>query len=114
VPTSTTVRAVSSDSRARDIDGYLHALNAPDEKQRIEAMMQLGRLRAEQSVDVLSGMLSNDRSPAVREAAARALGLVGSPRALNALQHAAQSDDESTVRNSASYAADVIRSRMPR
>jgi hypothetical protein len=114
VPNNSVRTVASSDSRSRDIDHYLQTLNSNDEKQRIEAMMQLGRLRADQSADVLSGILSNDRSPAVREAAARALGLLGSPRALAALQRSAQSDDDATVRNSASYAADVIRSRMPR
>src|SRR5262249_5742138 len=84
VPNNSVRTVASSDSRARDIEHYLQTLNSGDEKQRIEAMMQLGRLRAEQSADVMSGILSNDRSPAVREAAARALGLLGSPRALAA------------------------------
>src|SRR5205823_4986059 len=53
-PTGTTVRAVASDARSRDIEQYLQTLNSGDDKQRIEAMMQLGRLRAEHSVDVMS------------------------------------------------------------
>jgi HEAT repeat protein len=44
----------------------------------------------------------------VREAAARALGLIGSARALPALQHAAQADNDRDVRNSARFAVDVI------
>jgi HEAT repeat protein len=50
----------------------------------------------------------------VREAAARALGLIGAPTALSALQYAAQADDDRDVRHSASFAADVIRSNLGR
>jgi HEAT repeat protein len=50
----------------------------------------------------------------VREAAARALGLIALPASLNALQHAAQADDDRDVRRSAAFAADVIRTNMQR
>jgi hypothetical protein len=40
--------------------------------------------------------------------------LIGLPASLNALQHAAQSDDDRDVRRSAAFAADVIRANMQR
>jgi len=54
-------------------------------------------------------MLASDRSPAVRDSAARALGLIGSRASLAALDRAAQSDDDRDVRRSAQFAAEVIR-----
>ena len=59
-------------------------------------------------------MLAADRSAAVREAAARGLGLIGSSDALPALQRAAQADDNRDVRHSAQFAAEGIRSSTPR
>ena len=64
----------------------------------MEAALQLGRSRATEAVEPLSQMLSGDRSPQAREAAARALGLIGSPASLPALQQAAQADDDREVR----------------
>jgi HEAT repeat protein len=46
----------------------------------------------------------------VREAAARALGLIGSSAALPALQQAASTDSDHDVRHSARFAIDVIQS----
>ena len=53
-------------------------------------------------------------APSVREAAARALGLIGDTATLPALQRAAQADDDHDVRHSAQFAAEVIRSNLPR
>jgi hypothetical protein len=97
-----------------DADRYLRQLQNADPRERSEAAVQLGRLRDPQTVATLAATLNNDRSPAVRDAAARGLGLIGSPDALNALQKAAQSDDDRDVRRSASYAADVIRASLAR
>jgi HEAT repeats len=101
-------------SREADVDRYLQKLQNPDPRERTEAAVQLGRLRATRAVPQLSATLSNDRSPAVRDGAARALGLIGSTDALAALQRAAQSDDDRDVRRSASYAAEVIRAAFSR
>jgi HEAT repeat protein len=76
--------------------------------------MSLGRLKAERAVDPLAATLAGDRSPAVRDAAARALGLVGSPRGLTALKYAAQADSDRDVRHSAQFAVEIIQSRMKR
>ena len=95
------------------VDRYIQHLANPDDRARMEAALQLGRARATEAVEPLSRMLAGDRSPQAREASARALGLIGTPSALPALQQAAQADDDRDVRNSARFAADVIRSRNP-
>ena len=91
---------------------YLQQLNSPDERARADAAMQLGRMKSRRAVEPLTQTLGGDRSPAVREAAARGLGLIGAPAALTALQRAAQADDDRDVRHSASFAAEVIRSNL--
>ena len=73
--------------------------------------MQLGRGRVNAAVPVLIKLLRED-SPQVRDAAARALGLIGSADSLDALQTAALADDSKEVRQSAQFAAEVIRSRF--
>lgn len=94
-----------------EISRNLSLLSDPSENTRAESVLQLGRLRAEQAVDPLAATLAGDRSPLVREAAARALGLIGSPRALPALQRAAQADADRDVRHSSQFALDVIQAR---
>jgi hypothetical protein len=93
-----------------DIDRRIQHLSNPDAKVRADVAIELGKMKAERAVDALSTVLSGDASPVVREAAARALGLIGSPRALATLQHAAQADADRDVRNSARFAVDVIQS----
>jgi hypothetical protein len=92
----------------------LQQLQSADERTRTAAALQLGRLRAFRSVDTLGRTLRSDPSPAVRDAAARALGLIGSSSALPALDEAAQADDNRDVRRSASFASEVIRATAPR
>jgi HEAT repeat protein len=82
-----------------------------DERVRSESVMQLGRLKAQQAVDPLAATLAGDRSATVREAAARALGLIGSPTSLPALQRAAQVDNDRDVRRSAQFSLEVIQAR---
>jgi len=97
-----------------EIDRCLQQLGQADPKARADAIIDLGRLRASQGVEPLKTALASDRSPVVREAAARGLGLIGAPSSLDALQMAAQADEDHDVRNSARFAADAIRSRLPR
>jgi HEAT repeat protein len=96
------------EERPADIDNHLQQLTNPDEKVRADVVIQLGRMRAERAVDPLAATLAGDASPAVRETAARALGLIGSTRALPALNRAAQADNDRDVRNSARFAVEVI------
>src|SRR5262249_5883046 len=75
---------------------------------------ELGRMKADRAIDPLLAALAGDRSPVVRDAAARALGLIGSPRALTALLHAAQADNDRDVRHSAPFAVEVIQTNSRR
>ncbi len=95
-------------------DAPIQRLNSPDDGVRADAAVQLGRMKATRAVPSLVNLLSSDHSAAVREAAARGLGLIASPDSLPALQRAAQADDDREVRHSAQFAAEVIRSGLPR
>jgi hypothetical protein len=106
-PPPPTVRAVSASTD-------LAPLNDPNPNARAEACIRLGRNKDRQAASSLIHLLKEDASPTVREAAARALGLIGAPAALPALQHAAGADDDRDVRRSASFAAEVIRTNMRR
>ncbi len=98
-------------SQSGDVNRHLQQLANADERVRADSAVQLGRLHAMQAVDPLAATLAGDRSPAVREAAARALGLLGSAQALPALQRAAQVDADRDVRRSAQFSMEVIQSR---
>ncbi len=93
-----------------DVNRNLQLLGSPDEQTRLATVAQLGRSKSSEAIDPLAATLAGDRSPSVREAAARALGLIGSPRALPALKQAALSDTDRDVRHSAGYAAEVVES----
>jgi hypothetical protein len=101
-------------ARLEDVDTALQQLAGGDDRNRAEAAVQLGRLHALRAVDSLIRTLEQDRSPTVREAAARGLGLIAAPSSLTALQNAAQADDDREVRHSAGFAAEVIRGNLPR
>jgi hypothetical protein len=91
-------------------DAFLANLRSTDEAVRRDSVMELGRMKAIQAVQPLTATLAGDQSPVVREAAARALGLIASPNALVALQHAAQADSDRDVRHSAQFAVEIIKS----
>ncbi|GIW79964.1 MAG: hypothetical protein KatS3mg105_1771 [Gemmatales bacterium] len=95
-----------------EIDHHLDMLSHQDERVRAESVMQLGRLRAYRAVDAVAATLAGDRSPSVRESAARALGLIGSKNALPALERAAQIDPDRDVRRAAQFSIEVIQSRQ--
>jgi hypothetical protein len=92
------------------LERCMQQLGSPNDQTRAQAILGLGRLHASQAVEPLKTALASDRSPMVREAAARGLGLIGAPSSLAALQEAAQADDDREVRTSARFAAEVIRS----
>jgi hypothetical protein len=110
-PTSSVTPAVAREERSPEVDRYLDHLRNPDEQVRADMVLQLGRMKVDRAVDPLAATLAGDVSPTVREAAARALGLIGSRRALPALTRAAQADSDRDVRNSARFAVEVIQSR---
>lgn len=103
-----TVRSPVADGQQAEIERCLQQLADPHDQTRADAAVQLGRLHAQAAVDSLLAVLSGDRSPTVREAAARGLGLIGARRALPALQQAAQADGDRDVRTSARFACDVV------
>jgi hypothetical protein len=110
---SVTPAAATTVSQRND-GGLIQLLAHPDEQARADAAMQLGRLKAMNAIDPLAATLAGDRSPAARDAAARALGLIGSPKALAALKYAAQADADRDVRHSAQFSIEVIQSGMKR
>lgn len=109
-PTPLTARSAPA-AEPPGVDHHLQMLSNTDDNVRAESVIELGRMKAQRAVDPLAATLSGDRSPMVRETAARALGLIGSPQALPALQHAAQADSDREVRRSAQFAVEVIHSR---
>jgi hypothetical protein len=113
-PPTATPTVVQAAAQASGQDASLAQLGSPDEQSRAQAAVQLGRLKVRHAVGPLTRLLQTDPSPAVREAAARGLGLIGEAYSLAALQQAAQADSDRDVRHSASFAADVIRSQLPR
>jgi HEAT repeats len=104
-------RAASPGPQNGEVERDLQALADPNEQVRIESVLQLGRLSAQQAIDPIAATLAGDHSPSVREAAARALGLIGSPRGMPALQRAAQMDPDRDVRHSAEFALEVVQAR---
>lgn len=109
--TSAPLTPVIAESSPTAIDAFVHLLRNPDEKVRADAALDLGRSNSDRAVDPLAATLAGDRSPTVRDAAARALGLLGSPRGLTALNYAGASDPDRDVRRSAQFAAEVINNR---
>ena len=91
-----------------DIDRNLQLLADANDQVRSDAVMWLGRLKAARAVEPLTATLAGDRSPAVREASARALGLIGSQKALTALKRAVVADNDRDVRQSCQFSIDVI------
>jgi HEAT repeats len=99
-----------ADAQQAEVQRQVDRLSAVEEDVRSEAALHLGWMRAQAAVDPLAATLAGDRSPKVREAAARALALIGSPKALPALQRAAQADGDHDVRHSAQFAIEVVQS----
>lgn len=95
-------------------NGDLEAMNDPSPQARADSIIRLGRNKDQRAIRPLIRTLQEDGSPQVREAAARALGLIGSIEGLSALQQAAQADQERDVRKTASFAAEVIRASLRR
>ena len=95
-------------STQQAISNYLAALRSPDERVRLDSVTQLGRMHAIQTIDPLAATLAGDLSPRVREATARALGLIGTTQAAPALQRAVQMDCDPSVRQSAQFALDAV------
>jgi hypothetical protein len=111
-PAPTTVVQAGNSDRALKIAQLLGQLKQTQEDARRDAAIELGRLKATGAVEPLITCLSSDNSPAVREAAARGLGLIASPQSLTALIHAAQADSDRDVRHAAQFAVEIIRTHL--
>jgi len=107
----TVVQPASVNQRQLDIDHYLSQLVDANDGVRIDALTHLGQLHAVRAIDKLAAVLSGDRSPTVREAAARALGVIAHPKAMPALKYSAQVDPDQFVRHSSQFAIDIINAR---
>ena len=97
-----------------DFDVAVQHLTNGDEPGRAAAAVQLGKLHDNRALAPLTRAMEQDRSPVVREAAVRGLGLIAAPASLPALQYAAQGDDDRDVRRSAVFAVEAIRSNLRR
>lgn len=114
IPALSPIATTSPSADNPAVGHQLQLLIHPDERVRSDAVMQLGRMRVDRAVDQLTATLAGDRSPLVREAAARALGLIGARRAMTALQYAAQADADRDVRRSAQFSVEVIATNLQR
>lgn len=94
------------------IGRHLESLKSSDTNVRRDAVLELGHMKAANAVAPLSATLAGDASPEVRDAAARALGLIGVANALPALRYAAQADSDRDVRRSCQFAVDVIQTNL--
>ncbi len=99
-------------SNTPQINALVQQLADANETVRRDAAIELGRQKTQGAVDALIHTLAKDGSAIAREGAARGLGLIASPRSLNALIFAAQADNDREVRHSAQFAVEVIRSNL--
>lgn len=81
-----------------------------DERVRLRSIEYLRQQRFHWEADALVALLTSDRSPAVREAAAKSLTVIGSGSyiALQALRRAAKEDKSPEVRRIARFAAEIL------
>jgi hypothetical protein len=98
---------------SEEIDNDLHQLLHLEDQVRLDGVKGLGRKKADEAIDALTCMVTDDPCPAVREAAARSLALIGTrsrqaQTALFALERAAREDNDSRVRHAAEFAAEII------
>jgi hypothetical protein len=96
-----------------EVDRHLGSLTDAAELQREASARELGRLQATRAVQPLAALVTDDPCPAVRTAAVRALGLIGTRScralsALTALRTAAEHDSDPKVRHNAEFALEII------
>jgi hypothetical protein len=97
---------------AQDIAEARHAITGSDDfRLRVSAALVLGRNRADGARPLLEQALS-DAHPAVRTAAAAALGALGDPAAVPALDHAAGTELSASVKMQMRASATLLR-RVP-
>lgn len=96
-------------ARAQDVAGALRDLaESPDFRVRVSAALFLGRSKATGALEALEQALG-DGHPAVRVAAATALGALGNPAALGALSRHLTSETSASVKAQIQSTIDKLR-----
>ena len=85
-------------------DSILKDLAGPDRHARARAIGMLGRLKDENSIDILIQVLLEEEDPSVRRNAAITLGRIGSDRAIDTLEEVSHGDPDAAVREAANSA----------
>jgi hypothetical protein len=95
---------------AAGLEPLLDALSHRAGQVRAAALLGLADLGDRQAISAIAGRLTRDESAMVREAAAQALGRLGGPAAVVALQ-AAQADPKAKVRRAAAASLAQVQAR---
>jgi HEAT repeat protein len=95
---------------AAGLEPLLDALSHRAGQVRAAALLGLADLGDRQAIPAIAGRLARDESAMVREAAAQALGRLGGPAAVAALQ-AAQTDPKAKVRRAAAASLAQVQAR---
>ena len=85
-------------------DSILKDLASPDRDARMRAIGMLGRLKGENSIDILIQVLLEEEDPSVRRHAVITLGRIASDRAIDTLEEVSHSDPDAAVREAANSA----------
>lgn len=80
---------------------------SPDFRVRVQAALRLGRVGAPARADLEQGL--RDTHPAVRVACAGALGTIGDPSSIPALERAVRAESSSTVKTAMQETVDKLR-----
>lgn len=88
-------------SPASLMDSILNGLAQTDRDARMRAIGLLGRLKDEDSIDILTQVLLEDRDAAVRRQAVITLGSIGGARAIEILADVSLDDPDDMVRQTA-------------
>lgn len=104
-PTTVTSNMAPPESSPASLEeSILKDLAGPDRHARARAIGMLGRLKDENSIDILIQLLSEEEDPSVRQTAVVALGRIGSDRAIDTLEELSHSDPDAAVRAAANSA----------
>ena len=104
-PTATKSNMAAPESSPASLrDTILKDLARPDRHARVRAIGMLGRLKDENSIDILIQVLLEEDDPSVRRNAVITLGRIGNDRAIDALEEVSLSDPDAAVREAANSA----------
>ncbi|MFB0516572.1 MAG: HEAT repeat domain-containing protein [Candidatus Neomarinimicrobiota bacterium] len=95
----------------RAIEPLIEYLDIPDNNIQLSAIMALSLYRGERVVDALLAKLASEQ--AVRWLAVKALQTIGDEKALSPLEQLSQADPDSTMRQAAVEAIEMIKASKP-